>query len=149
MRMTFIRCAAGIKLHHSHATQCIQSTQYVHGSDKERDVPQKTVGMKRLINICSFAFVQRSLPQSSPNLPEVVVNIINNKAEFRMKRKYLITEMRRLHPLHFSSPLWLRMGHKPSPNEEPLFEFQAHIKSVTSGLQILFFFLTKCYFFIS
>lgn len=27
-------------------------------------------------------------------LSEVLVNIINNKAEFQMKKKYLITEMR-------------------------------------------------------
>lgn len=94
---------------------------------KKKMCLQKTAGMKRLINICSFAFVQHSLPQNYPKLTEFVVNIINNKAEFRMKRKYLITEMRRLHLLHFSSPLWLRMGHKPRPNEEALFEFQAHI----------------------
>lgn len=56
--------------------------------------------------------------QNYQKLTEVVVNIINNKAEFQMKKKYLITEMRRLHLLHFPSPLWLRMGHKFSPNEE-------------------------------
>lgn len=101
-------------MQHNHHNMCMDLKK-----KKKKDVPlKKNAGMKRLINICSSAFVQRSLPQSYPKLTEVVVNIINNKAEFRMKRKYLITEMRRLHLLHFSSPLWLRMGHKPSPNEE-------------------------------
>lgn len=78
---------------------------------------EKTIWIKRLINICSFAFVKCSFTRIIKKLTEVLVNIINNKAELLMKKIYLITEIRSWHLLHTSTPLWLRMGPKISPNE--------------------------------
>lgn len=76
--------------------------------------------------------------QTYQKLSEVVVNIINNKAEFQMKKKYLITEMRSLHLFHSPSPLWLRMGHKISPNESVTIRISStYLKCVNPCLQML------------
>lgn len=142
--MTPGRCACRCKMFQS-SWDIISTTQAElirkHASSNRRN--------KRLINICSFASVRRSLLGDYQKSTDVVVNIINNKAGFHIKKAFLIAEMRRLHLLHHYSPLWFRTGHKANLNEGALLEFQAHIWNWLIPLQLfanLFLCLT-CNFF--
>lgn len=77
----------------------MQNNQHTIGREQKKlpaiGLDWNTHTYTQLIKIFLICIYQTLSHQKYQKPTEVAVNIINNKAEFQMKKKYLITEMRR------------------------------------------------------